>query len=403
MSSARVAITGLGAVSAAGIGAPALWAAARDGQSQISTTDLPRGERLRIRIAGQVRDFDGASYLDEAVLRRCDRFTQFAHVAVEEALLQSGISSDELRGPRTAAIIGTGIGGMNTIDDGTYEYYAGSGKFNMLAIPRLMPSSATSHVSITHGVTGPCFTVTSACSSASQSIGVAAQLIRAGIVDRAIVGGSEACITPTTVRAWEFLRVLSPDTCRPFSADRNGMILGEGAGAVILESEAAAAARGAKPIAWLAGYGTSSDARDIVQPDVGGASAAMTAAIEDAGLTPDDIDYINAHGTGTVLNDVNEAEAIARVFGAKGADVPVSSTKPVIGHTLGASGALELIVTIRALTESTIPPHINVTNVDPKCRLNLPREAVAAPLKAALSNSFAFGGINASLVVVAAA
>jgi nodulation protein E len=205
------------------------------------------------------------------------------------------------------------------------------------------------------------------------------------------------------VRAWELLRVLSPDTCRPFSADRNGMILGEGAGAFVIESEAAMQVRGGKPIVWLAGYGTSSDAKDIVQPDVGGASAAMAAALEDAGLAPADIGYLNAHGTGTVLNDVNEAEAIGRVFGELSTEVPVSSTKPVIGHTLGASGALELMVAIKAVTDQTIPPHINVTNIDPKCRLNLPREAKPAPIKAALSNSFAFGGINASLVVTAAA
>jgi nodulation protein E len=399
----RIAITGMGAISAAGIGVDALWSAARDGVSQISPMNLPRGETLRVRIGGQVRNFDPGAYLSEAVLRRCDRFTQLAHVAVEEAIRQAGLDDGQMAGPRTAVIMGTGIGGMNTIDDGLSEFYAGTGKLIMLAVPRLMPSSAASHVSIMHGVTGPCFCVTSACSSATQSIGVAAQLIKAGIVDRAIAGGTEACLTPATVRAWELLRVLSPDTCRPFSADRNGMILGEGAGAVVIESEAAMEARGASPIAWLAGYGTSSDAKDIVQPDVGGASASMSAALEDAGLGATDIDYINAHGTGTVLNDVNEAEAIGRVFGEHGATVPVSSTKPVIGHTLGASGALELMVTIKAVTESTIPPHINVTNVDPKCRLNLPRTASHAPVRAALSNSFAFGGINASLIVTAAA
>jgi nodulation protein E len=175
MTAARIAITGMGAISAAGIGVGALWTAARDGVSQVSPLDVPRGEKLRIKIAAQVRNFDPAPYLSEAILRRCDRYTQFAHVAVEEALQQAGLSDEAMQGPRTAVIIGTGIGGMGTIDDGAFEYYAGNGKVNMLSVPRLMPSSATSHVSITHGITGPCFTVTSACSSASQSIGVGAQ------------------------------------------------------------------------------------------------------------------------------------------------------------------------------------------------------------------------------------
>jgi nodulation protein E len=401
MTSARIAITGMGAVSAAGLGVEALWGAARDGVSQIAPFNPPRGEALRVRIAGQLRDFAPEAYLSEAELRRCDRFTQLAHVATAEALAQAGIQPGDLAGPRTAAIVGTGIGGMNTLDDGLYELYSGGGKVGMMAVPRLMPSSAVSHVSITHGITGPTFCVTSACSSAGQSIGVAAQLIRAGIVDRAIAGGTEACLTPVTIKAWELLRVLSPDSCRPFSADRNGMILGEGAGMLVLESEAAMTARGARPIAWLAGYGTSSDARDIVQPDVAGASAAMASALEDAGLAPADIGYINAHGTGTVLNDINEAAAIARVFGPLGSEIPVSSTKPVIGHTLGASGGLELIVAIRAVTEGIVPPHINVTRIDAKCRLNLPATATPAPLVAALSNSFAFGGVNASLIVTA--
>ena len=266
-----------------------------------------------------------------------------------------------------------------------------------------MPSSATSHISMTHKITGPCFAVTSACASASQSIGTAAQMIRSGMIDRAIAGGSEACLTPATIKAWEMLRVLSPNACRPFTRTRNGMIIGEGAGAFVLESEDSARARGATIIARLAGYGTSSDAKDIIQPDVEGASSAMQAALDDAGLTPDAIGYINAHGTGTVLNDVNEAAAIRRIFGDLTDALPVSSTKPVIGHTLGASGALELAVSVKALTEQTVPPQINFTEADPKCPLHLPTEgAVKADLKAVMSNSFAFGGINAALIVTPA-
>ena len=377
----------------------ALWQAARDGISQISTLTLRHGESLRIKVGGTVRDFEPTKYLSEQTLKRCDRFTQFAHVAVEEALRQAAIDPDVLKGQRTAIVLGTGIGGGTTIEEGCYAFYTGNGRADVLTVPRLMPSAAASHVSITHGVTGPCFTVSSACSSASQAIGIATQLIRAGIVDRAITGGSEACITPASVRAWEMLRVLSPDSCRPFSKDRNGMILGEGSGIFVLESEAAMAARGAEPIAWLAGYGTSSDARDIIQPDVDGASSAMQAALADAGLEPDAIRYVNAHGTGTVLNDVNEAQALDRVFGKAMAEIPVSSTKPVVGHALGASGALELVVTITALRQEIVPPHINLTVPDPRCPLYLPSKALSQPIGAAMSNSFAFGGINACLVV----
>jgi len=399
----RIAITGMGAVSAAGIGIDRLWTAAAAGESQVRALgELPRSEPLRIRIAARVPDFNPLDFLTEAEIRRCDPYTQYAHVAVAEALKQSGLTPELLAGPRTAAIIGTGIGGMSTLEDGCFAFFTLNARVNPLSIPRLMPSSAVSHVSITHGITGPCFTVTSACSSASQSIGVGAQMIRAGIVDRAIVGGSEACITSATIKAWEMMRVLSPDACRPFSKNRNGMILGEGAGILMLESEESLAARGGTAIAWLAGYGTSSDARDIIQPDVEGAAAAMQYALDDAGLSPADIGYLNAHGTGTVLNDINEANAIRRVFGDLTDDLPVSSSKPVIGHTLGASGALEFIVTINAVLEGIVPPHINFSGADPKCVLNLPVDGpVEKPMRAAISNSFAFGGINASLIVTA--
>ncbi len=398
-----VVITGMGAVSAAGLGVASLWEAARDGVSKVGPLSLPRGESLRIRIAASVPDFDPTRHIDEVTLRRCDRFTQFSHIAAAEAIAQSGIAPDELAGERTGAIFGSGIGGMSTVDEGCYLFYCSEQRPQPMAIPKLMPSSAVSDISITHEITGPCFAVTSACASASQSIGVAMQLIRAGIIDRAIAGGSEACLTPVTIRAWEMLRVLSPNACRPFARTRNGMVIGEGAGAFVLESEAAAARRGATPLARLVGYGTASDSRDIIQPDVGGASAAMRAALSDAGLAPEDIGYVNAHGTGTVLNDINESAAIREVFGAYTDSLPVSSTKPVIGHTLGASGALELAVAIMALREQIIPPQINCTEPDPKCPLNLPTNgAVAARLGAVMSNSFAFGGINATLIATPA-
>ena len=399
----KVGITGMGAISAAGVGAGPLWQASYQGISAVSPLSIPRSETLRVRIAGSVPDFNPSEHLTDGEIRRTDRYAQFAHVAVREALRQAQLTDEQLAGPRTAVIIGTGIGGMTTVDDECYCFYSGKPRVNPLSIPKLIPSSATSHISITHNVTGPCFAITSACSSASQSIGIGAQLIRAGIVDRAIVGGSEACITPATVKAWEMMRVLTPNCCRPFSKDRNGIVLGEGAGAVILESEAAMVARGSQPLAWLSGYGTSSDARDIIQPDINGAAGAMQAALDDAGLSPSAIDYINAHGTGTVLNDINESEAIRRIFGERTGELPVSSIKSVIGHTLGASGALELIVTVMALVQKTVPMQTNFSSSDPKCRLFLPTDgSLSRPIGAAMSNSFAFGGINAVLVVTRA-
>jgi nodulation protein E len=225
------------------------------------------------------------------------------------------------------------------------------------------------------------------------------QMVRHGLVDRAIVGGSDASLTAAMMKAWEVLRVLSPNVCRPFSNDRNGLVLGEGSGVIVIESEAATAARAATPLAWLAGYGTSSDAKDLIQPDVDGAARAMELALEDAELAPSDIGYINAHGTGTVLNDINETAAIKQVFGDIANAIPVSSIKQIIGHTLCASGALEFAVSVRSLQEGICPPHANLTEPDPKCDLYLPQECVELPAtKAVLSNSFAFGGINATLI-----
>ena len=262
-----------------------------------------------------------------------------------------------------------------------------------------MGSSAVSHISMMYGCTGPTFAVTSACASAGQAIGLGTYFIRSGMVDRAIVGGSESSMTAMNIRVWELLRVLTPDACRPFSVNRNGMVLGEGAAVLVLESEQAARERQATPLAEVAGYGTSSDAFDIVRPDATGATTAMELAIADSGLPPDTIDYVNAHGTGTIANDEIEAEALRRVFGAR---LPaVSSTKPIHGHTLGAAGAIELVITIMAVRDKVAPPTINWLGRDPKCDLDpVANMARDLPIRAAMSNSFAFGGINACLIVV---
>ncbi|MCB1491723.1 MAG: beta-ketoacyl-[acyl-carrier-protein] synthase family protein [Rhodobiaceae bacterium] len=396
----EIAITGMGAVAATGIGTDALWAACRDGIDAIGPLELKRPCKLRVNRAAQVRDFDPLAYLDKSLLSRCDRFSQFAHVAAAEAIAQSGLEPEEVAGPRTAVIVGTGVGGFNALDDGHYLHYVEDRRVDPMGIPRQMPSSAASHISMIHGTTGPCFAVSSACASASQSIGTGALLIRAGLADRAIVGGAEAATTPVAMRAWETMRVLTPDFCRPFSMGRSGMVIGEGAGLFVIERADAAKARGARPLAMLSGYGTTSDARDVLQPDMDGAAAAMTLALADAGLGPDAIDYVNAHGTGTVLNDRNEAGALRMVFGNLIDAIPVSSSKPIFGHGLGAGGALELVVAVNALREGIVPPQINFLEADPACPLYLPTDGpIATPLRAVLSNSFAFGGINASLVV----
>lgn len=397
----RIVISGMGAVSAAGIGAEKLWRAARDGASQIRELKTERPYDGRIKIAGQVPDFDPAAYIEAALLPLCDPFTQFSVAAADEAMAQAGFGQKDLAGPRTAVIIGTGIGGMTTIDNGLYRYYTGYIRPDPLSVPRLIPSAAPTTLGMRYSCLGPTFSVGSACSSASQALGLGLQMIRFGLADKAIVGGAEACVINGTIRAWEGLRVMTPDFCRPFSKGRNGMSLGEGAAVFVLETLDSALARGHEPLCELAGYGTTSDAKDPVRPDVVGASSAMTLALADAGLAPQDIHYVNAHGTATHANDITEAEAILRVFGDDyGRRVPVSSTKPVHGHALGAGGGLELAIAICALRDQIAPPTINFLEADPRCPVDaVPNVARPTMIKAAMSNSFAFGGINAVLIV----
>jgi nodulation protein E len=400
VSGRRVVVTGIGAVSASGIGLRPLWDAARSGRSGVSEPEFDRPANNRVRIAAQLKNFDPSPFIDETLLPICDRFAQFALVAADEAISQAGFSRGATLGKRTAVIVGTGIGGYMTIDNLHHAYYVTKTRIDPFSIPRGMSNAAACLIGMRYGCTGPTFAVGSACSSASQSIGIGLMLVRSGAADCAIVGGSEAGVTGTGIRAWEALRVLTPDYCRPFSKGRNGMVLGEAAGILVLESADHAAARGAEPLAELAGYGTSSDAKDIVRPDVEGAAAAMRLALEDAGLPADAIDYVNAHGTGTMLNDVVESDALGRVFGDQVATLSVSSTKPIHGHTLGAAGAIELGITIMAMRESIVPPTINWLERDPKCPIDaVPNEARKVDVRAAMSNSFAFGGINASLVV----
>ncbi|WP_281800638.1 beta-ketoacyl-[acyl-carrier-protein] synthase family protein [Methylocystis echinoides] len=394
----RIVITGMGVVSAAGVGAANLWAAAKSGGSCIRELKLARPYTGRIKIAAQVPEFDPARYIEAALLPYCDPFTQFSIVAADEAVAQAGFAGKDIGGPRTAVVIGTGIGGATTIDETSYGEYAEGKRPDTLSVPRLIPSAAPTTLGMRYGAKGPTFALASACSSATQAIGEAFEMLRAGRADRAIAGGAEACVTNGGMRAWEALRVLTPDLCRPFSAKRNGMTLGEGAAVFVLETLESAQARGATPLCELAGYGTTSDAFDPLRADVDGPARCMRLALESAGLEPSAVDYLNAHGTATYANDITESEAMRVVFGDR--PPPVSSTKPIHGHALGASGGLELSVTINALREQLAPPTINFLEPDPKCPVDaIPNAARKMRIRVALSNSFAFGGINATLAV----
>ena len=399
----RVVITGMGAISPLGVGAEALWQGLREGRSAIGPLQHPDAGRLRVKIAAQVpASFDPAANIDERTLPLLDRTSEFALHAAREAIAQSGLdfSANEL-GLRTAVIVGTGVGGETTQDEQSRRLYADNAtRVHPLSIVRLMTNASASQISIAWGLRGPTFAVASACASANHAIIQAAQMIRYGLADVAIAGGTEACLTYGALRAWEAMRVLADDTCRPFSANRHGLVLGEGAGIFVLESMEHAQARGAVILAELAGTGMTADATDIVMPSATGAAAAMTQALADAGLAPQDVDYINAHGTGTQANDVTETKAIRLAFGAHADRLAVSSTKSMHGHALGASGALELVAVVGALRDGVVPPTANLDQPDPACDLDyVPNVARAMPVRAALSNSFAFGGLNAVLAL----
>lgn len=401
--SRRVAITGMGAISPLGVGAAALWQGLREGRSAIGPLHHPDAERLRVKVAAQVPDsFDPAANIDERTLPMLDRTSEFALHAAREAVAQSGLDFRQGQlGLRTAVIVGTGVGGETTQDEQSRRLYGeNAARAHPLTIVRLMTNASASHISIAWGLRGPTFAVASACASANHAIIQAAQMIRWGLADVAITGGTEACLTYGALKAWEAMRVLADDTCRPFSINRRGLVLGEGAGIFVLESMEHAQARGATILAELAGSGMTADATDIVMPSADGAAAAMRQALDDAGLAPQDVDYVNAHGTGTQANDVTESRAIRLAFGAHAERLAVSSTKSMHGHALGASGALELVAVIGALRDSLVPPTANLDQVDPACDLDyVPNVGRPMPVRAALSNSFAFGGLNAVLAL----
>ena len=395
----RVAVTGLGVISAAGHSAGEFWHAVSQGQSSIGPIQSIAGENMKIGVAAQVRDYDAGKHFDKPRLAQMDRFAQFAVIAAREAAAESGLMDAEYRAARIATVIGTSIGGQDTQDDAYRRLYGeGRPRAHPFIVPRIMTSAPASQITMDLGLTGPAYVVSSACASGGHAIGQAFHMIRAGAVDAALAGGAEASITYGSLKSWEALRVMAPDTCRPFSLDRRGMVLGEGAAILALEPLDEAKARGAKVYAELVGFGATSDASDLVRPSAEGASRAIIAALEDARLNADEVDYVNAHGTGTTTNDVVETDAIHRAFGAHAASLAVSSTKAVHGHALGASPALEMVATAFALREGVVPPTVNYTTPDPECDLDyVPAEARELDMRVAISNSFAFGGLNAVL------
>ena len=396
----RVAVTGLGAICALGQNVAELWKALCDGRPGIGPIESVDVSGLRFQNGAEVRGYDPACHFDPKSVDLLDRFAQFAVLAAREALRDSGaVWTPELR-ETTAVVCGSSVGGQNAQDAGFRELYKlDRGRVHPLSIPRIMANAGASHISMEFGITGPVYTISTACSSANHAIGLAFRMVRNSEVEMAIAGGSEAPFSLGLLKAWEAMRVIAPDTCRPFSRDRRGMILGEGGAMLVLEPLEAARARGARIHAEIAGFGMSSDAHHIAQPCVEGPARAMRAALRDAGVHPQQVGYINAHGTGTPGNDSTETRAIHEVFGAHAHQLAVSSTKSMHGHALGAAGALEAVATTLALREGILPPTANFTAPDPECNLDvIPNQARQARVECAVSNSFAFGGLNAVLV-----
>lgn len=396
----QVVITGLGSVSALGINTSAFWESLTTGQTAILPVDPPF-EDTKISLAARVPYFDPEDHFSPDDLTLLDRFSQLAVIAAREALTDAGLDSEETILSSAAAIIGSGCGGKST-DEDTYDqlYRQQRKRVHPLTIPKGMPSAAACMVSMLLGIRGPSFSIASACASGAHAVIQGSMMIQSGLVDVALVGATDAPFTYGLLKSWEALRVASSDTCRPFCEDRSGIVLGEGAGMLVLESAEHAKKRNARIYAELAGFGMTSDAGHITRPDVKGIARALANALDNSFINPDEVDYINAHGTGTPANDVAETEAINRVFRDHARNIAVSSTKSMHGHVLGASSALELIVTALATYHGVIPPTANFTTADKECNLDyVPNEARDKLINTALTNSFAFGGLNTVLAL----
>ncbi|HEU5096828.1 MAG TPA: beta-ketoacyl-[acyl-carrier-protein] synthase family protein [Reyranella sp.] len=398
----RIVITGLGGICALGTDSDVIWKAMREGRSGIGPITTAPLHDLKVRIGAEIKDLPDHG-IDRKRLVTMDRFSLLAVIAAGEALRNAGLPVTAEDGSRIGAVIGTGVCGFDAIEE---SYRAilleGKSRTGIFTVPRVMPGAAAGQVSMVYGLRGPVFGATSACSSSNHAIAAALDQLRLGRADVMLAGGTDAPLVYGVMKGWEALRVLAPETCRPFSADRQGLVLGEGAGVAVLETLEHAEARGAPILAELAGVGMSADALDIVAPSIDGPAQAMESCLADADLDPADIDYVNAHGTGTKANDQIETEAIKRVFGNVAGGLSISSTKSMHAHCLGASGAIELIACVMAIRDGIVPPTAGYREADPDCDLDVtPNTARKREVRAAISNAFAFGGTNAVVAVKA--
>jgi len=397
----RVVITGAGTVNALGLSVPETLSAFREGRCGIGELAVQDADRLAIRIGAQVRGWDPEAHFNRQQIALYDRFTQFTLMAAREAVAQSGLDFRGKLGLESGVVLGTAGGGVNTWDENYRAVYEeGKNRVHPFVVPKLMNNAAASHVSMEWSLRGPSFTVATACASSNHAMGLAFNMIRYGMARAVLTGGSESMLCFGGIKAWEGLRVMSRDACRPFSANRNGMVQGEGAGVFVFEEFEHARARGAEILAEVAGFAMSSDAGDIVMPSAQGAERAISGALADARLNPEDVGYINAHGTGTAANDKTECAAVAHAFGAHADRLMLSSTKSMHGHLIGGTGAVELLACIMALRDGIIAPTIGYEEPDPECALDVvPNVAREARVDAVLSNAFAFGGLNAVIAL----
>jgi len=390
----RVVITGAGTINALGGSVSETLQAMREGQLGIGPLQMRDLDRLSVKIGGQIKDFDPEAHFDRQKLALYDRVTQLVLLASREAMAQSGLEITEELSETTGVVLGTAAGGMNTWDDNFRSVYEeGKNRVHPFVVPKLMTNAAAR---------GPSLTVSTACASSNHAIGLAFHMVRSGMAQVMLAGGGDAMLTFGGIKAWEGLRVMSKTACRPFSANRSGMVQGEGAGVFVLETYEGAMARGAEILAELIGFSMTSDAGDIVMPNQQGAVRAIRGALRDACLDPQDIGYINAHGTGTAANDKTECAAVTEAFGAHAPALMMSSTKSMHGHLIGGTGAVELLACLMALRDGVIAPTIGYEQPDPNCALDVvPNVARQAKVTATLSNAFAFGGMNAVLALKA--
>ncbi|HUS03513.1 MAG TPA: beta-ketoacyl-[acyl-carrier-protein] synthase family protein [Chitinophagaceae bacterium] len=400
MQNRRVVVTGMGSISALGKNVAETWQNVVDCKSGIGPITMIDTTDLRFKNGGEIKNYNALDHFTEKEINLIDRFAQLGVIPAREAVQQSGIDwSDELK-DNCCVIMGTSIGGQETTESSFYSLFKeGKNRVNLFTIPRIMPNAAASHITMQFGITGFAYAISTACASSNHAIGNAFWMVRNGTCDMAITGGSETPVNFGFLKAWEALRVVDPETCRPFSKDRQGMILGEGGAILVLETLDAALQRGAEIYAEIIGFGMSSDAGHITKPEQKGPEKAMRMALKDAAISPGKIDYINAHGTGTLANDSLETAAIKAVFGDHSKKLAVSSTKSLHGHVLGGTSAIEAVITTCALKHQVYPPTANYTVPDPECDLDVvPNQSRKGEMNYAMSNSFAFGGLNAVLV-----